>query len=74
MRGLGFAVLVGAMACASQPGRDGPATPTTSDTVAVAPGSHPSVIGFAEVSRRAYAEGCETSRSAIQSERSPGST
>jgi aminoglycoside 6'-N-acetyltransferase I len=29
--------------------------------VAVAPGSHPAVIGFAEVSRRAYAEGCNTS-------------
>jgi aminoglycoside 6'-N-acetyltransferase I len=29
--------------------------------LAVAPGSHPAVIGFAEVSRRAYAEGCETS-------------
>ncbi|HEU4954275.1 MAG TPA: hypothetical protein VFT28_06865, partial [Gemmatimonadales bacterium] len=26
--------------------------------VAVALGSHPAVIGFAEVSRRAYAEGC----------------
>jgi aminoglycoside 6'-N-acetyltransferase I len=29
--------------------------------VAVAPGSHPAVIGFAEVSRRAYAEGCDSS-------------
>ena len=29
--------------------------------VAVEPDSHPAVIGFAEVSRRAYAEGCETS-------------
>jgi aminoglycoside 6'-N-acetyltransferase I len=29
--------------------------------VAVAPGADPSVVGFAEVSRRAYAEGCETS-------------
>jgi aminoglycoside 6'-N-acetyltransferase I len=29
--------------------------------VAVAPDFHPAVIGFAEVSRRAYAEGCETS-------------
>lgn len=26
-------MLLGAMACASQPGRDGPATPTSSDTV-----------------------------------------
>ena len=33
MRGLGLAMLLGAAACASQPGRDGPATPTTSDTV-----------------------------------------
>ena len=29
--------------------------------VAVAPGAQPAVIGFAEVSRRAYAEGCDTS-------------
>jgi hypothetical protein len=33
MRGLGLVILLGATACASQPGRDGPATPTTSDTV-----------------------------------------
>jgi|SoiMetStandDraft_2_1073263.scaffolds.fasta_scaffold2606924_1 hypothetical protein len=26
-------MLLGTMACASQPGRDGPATPTSSDTV-----------------------------------------
>ena len=29
--------------------------------IAVAPEASPAVIGFAEVSRRAYAEGCETS-------------
>jgi hypothetical protein len=34
MRELGLVImLLGATACASQPGRDGPATPTTSDTV-----------------------------------------
>jgi hypothetical protein len=34
MGGLGRAImLLGVMACTSQPGRDGPATPTTSDTV-----------------------------------------
>ena len=29
--------------------------------VATAPGADPALVGFAEVSRRAYAEGCETS-------------
>ncbi|HEY7503825.1 MAG TPA: hypothetical protein VH700_06955 [Gemmatimonadales bacterium] len=34
MREMGLLfVLLGATACASQPGRDGPATPATSDTV-----------------------------------------
>jgi hypothetical protein len=34
MREMGLVImLLGATGCASQPGRDGPATPTTSDTV-----------------------------------------
>ena len=34
MRAMGLAImLLGATGCAPQPGRDGPATPTTSDTV-----------------------------------------
>jgi hypothetical protein len=53
MRGLGLMILLGATACASLPGRDGPATPTTSDTVRY-PGDAKGPPGRSPCARRRY--------------------